>query len=394
MLACLVNPSNGYSQDRITHYASGDSNDWDRLPEWNPATERVQASEIDAPGGAAATGLSKAAAPLALPSSIASLDDPVLLALGKAAFSRYPTQPAQYLAGALASRAAAAPYGVWVDGTYGVTGLVRTQLPDGSTGLAVTCSSCHASPGVSGAIVPGRPNAALDVGAARLAAAGIVSDPASPNPLALWGPGREDVTTSAGTEPARIPDLRPVRYLTYLQQDASVRVRSIVTLAIRIETLIITSNSDAVRPPRMVTLGLAVYLDSLAASLPSLDSATAASPAGAMIFATQCSSCHASPGLSGPPVPLVVVGTDPTLGLSASRGTGDYRVPSLHGVGTRGPLLHDGTLPSVDAMFDPARVTSSFTGRLHGSGAVSGHIYGLTLSDTDRQALLALLHAL
>jgi hypothetical protein len=71
-----------------------------------------------------------------------------------------------------------------------------------------------------------------------------------------------------------------------------------------------------------------------------------------------------------------------------------YRVPSLHGVGTRGPLLHDGTLPSVDAMFDPARLTDAFAQKLHGSGAVAGHVYGLGLSDQQRQDLISYLHAL
>jgi hypothetical protein len=82
------------------------------------------------------------------------------------------------------------------------------------------------------------------------------------------------------------------------------------------------------------------------------------------------------------------------LGESAVRGTGTYRVPSLHGVGTRGPLLHDGTVPDLDAMFDPARLTPAFTGKLHGSGAIQGHPFGLDLSDADRAALVAYLKAL
>ena len=59
----LVNPNNGYSQLRLSHYASGDANDWDRLPEWNPATEPIQAAELDAPGGASTTSLSERATP-------------------------------------------------------------------------------------------------------------------------------------------------------------------------------------------------------------------------------------------------------------------------------------------------------------------------------------------
>jgi hypothetical protein len=91
---------------------------------------------------------------------------------------------------------------------------------------------------------------------------------------------------------------------------------------------------------------------------------------------------------------LATIGTDPWLGESPDRGTGAYRVPSLHGVGSRGPLLHDGTVPSVAAMLDPTRPTAAFTGRLHGPGAVPGHLYGLELAPADRAALVAYVEAL
>jgi hypothetical protein len=93
-------------------------------------------------------------------------------------------------------------------------------------------------------------------------------------------------------------------------------------------------------------------------------------------------------------VSLSTIGTDPTLGSSADRGTGMYRVPSLHGVASRGPLLHDGTLPSVDAMFDPARLDADFPDVLHRAAPIEGHAFGLDLGPADRQALLTFLHAL
>jgi hypothetical protein len=140
-----------------------------------------------------------------------------------------------------------------------------------------------------------------------------------------------------------------------------------------------------------VSLALAAYLTSLGDSLPSVEDAADESPRGAQVFAAECASCHVPPELTGAPVALATVGTDQTLGLSADRGTGTYRVPSLHGVGSRGPLLHDGTLPSLEAMFDPARTTAAFTGRLHGAGAVPGHVFGLDLASGDRASLLAYL---
>jgi cytochrome c5 len=391
LIASLVNPNNGYSRLRLAHYATGDAADWDRLPEWNPPAEPIAAEEIDQPGGASPVALSERAAPLPLPASVSGEDDPALVALGRAAFERYPMQLAPYLVVALASRAAAARYGLWVDAGAGVGGLVRARMADGSGALAITCSTCHAAPLPGGGVASGLPNAALDVGAAMLDARG---EPAAlpTDPLAAWGAGRLDVTTTTGLEPARIPDLRPARWLTYLQQDATVRARGATGLAIRIETLIITSHQAALRPPRMVALALAAYLRTLAGALPAV--AAAASPHGADLFEATCAGCHAPPGFTGEPVALALIGTDPILGLSADRGTGCYRVPSLLGVGSRGPLLHDGTVPSIDALFDPARLTDGFTQRLHGSGPVLGHPFGVDLPDDDRQALIAYLHTL
>jgi mono/diheme cytochrome c family protein len=400
LTASLVNPSNEYSQLRLAHYATNDANDWDRLPEWNPDVEAIATTELDAPGGATLS-ISDAAHALALPDTVTSENDPALLALGEAAFRSYPVQLAPYFSTALKSRAAATGVGLWLDDARGVGGLVRARMADGSVQIAVTCATCHGSPGAvaaaplgagGGGIVDGLPNAQLDVGAAMLAAGPV--DPSTAANIAAWGPGRLDVTTTAGTEPVRISDLRPVRFLTYLQQDATVEKRDLTALAIRIETLAITSSGLVVRPPRVVALALAAYVSSLADRLPDSSAAQAASPQGEQVFQASCTMCHTTPAFTGAPVPLDVVGTDPTLGLSPSRGTGFYRVPSLHGVGSRGPLLHDGTVPSVSAMFDPSRPTPAFQGRLHGSGAVEGHPFGLALSDADRAALIAYLEAL
>jgi mono/diheme cytochrome c family protein len=393
LVASLVDPANGYSALRLAHYDSGDAVDWSRLPEWNPAVETIAATELDAPAGASADVMSASAAPLSLP-SVTSADDPALLALGEAAFARYPAQLASYFSVGLASREASTRYGLWVDDVRGVGGLVRARMADGTVALAMTCSTCHSKRARDGAWSAGLPNADLDVGSAMLTADGALLDPKFASAAALWGPGRLDVTTSTGTEPARIPDLRPVRWLTYLQQDATLRNHDLPALAIRIETLIITSNEQAVRPPRIVALALAAYVSSLADTLPSEESAATSSPHGAALFASQCTSCHGRPALTGEPVPLATIGTDPVLGMSPDRGTGRYRVPSLHGVGTRGPLLHDGTVAGVGAMFDPTRLDASYTERLHGTGAVLGHPFALDLSPADRASLIAYLGAL
>ena len=354
----------------------------------------MAASELDAPGGASTSALSPRAEPLAIAVSPSSEDDAALVELGSVAFRRYPVQLAPYLRVALVSRNAARKYGLWIDGARGVGGLVRARMADGSGAIALTCSTCHSSASGDAGLADGISNDALNLGAATLYAARGPVDPAVATAFASWGPGRVDVSSPKGKEPARIADVRPVAWLGYLQQDATVKQNNLTSLAVRIETLITTSQSEAVRPPRVVALALAAYIRSLGKNLPLEGDAAARSPAGKAVFEAHCARCHATSALTGPPVSLRVVGTDPTLGLSPDRGTGNYRVPTLHGVGSRGPLLHDGTVPSIDAMFDPRRVEPGYSGGLHGSGPIAGHRFGLDLDESSRAALVEYLRAL
>ncbi len=195
-----------------------------------------------------------------------------------------------------------------------------------------------------------------------------------------------DVTTDDGREPVAIPDLRAVREQSHLQRSGAVRRRSLSALAIRIETLLITSHREAVRPPREVALGLALYLDSLADSLPS----PRVDHPGAAVFAARCGRCHSPPTWGGGLVPAWEVGTDPTLARSATRGTGSYRVPSLRGVGARRWLLHDGSVEGLDALLDPARLSDGYRGA-RGAGAIPGHVFGTDLPAAERSALRAFL---
>ena len=379
LVASLVNPDNAYSALRLAHYASSDANDWERLTPWNPRVAPVGVDELDAP--ASPTTLPEDARALDLPDE-ATWDPSVdLTALGEEAFFRYPTQLAPPVT---IARASAERYGLWRDPARGAGGLVRAEVP-GGTVLALTCASCHADV-IDGRLVPGVPSARFDLG--RMIVDAGAPDAAQTASLLAWGPGRVDVTTADASLPERISDLRPTRWLTHLQYDATVRQRDVVALAIRIETLIITSHGQTLRPPRIVALALARYLWGLAESLP----APAAPPTE--VFTARCSGCHAGEGLTGAPRPLAEVGTDPTLGLSPDRGTGQYRVPSLRGVGLRPTLLHDGSLPDLTAMFDPARVGGDWTGGARGAGAVVGHTFGLDLSATERATLVAFVAAL
>jgi mono/diheme cytochrome c family protein len=388
MVASLVNPQNRYSQRRLAHYESGDAADWARLPEWNPRVAVVSARQLD---GAPLLGLLGADAERLVISDAAEQgDDAALVALGEAAFFRYPVQLENAVSAAASSRAALEEYGFWVDDARGAGGLVRVELEDGSRMLGFTCATCHAArrDDRSGLVV-GVGNDRLDLGRLMF----DVGRQQGPLPEAAahwltWGPGRLDVTTTDGGEPVRIGDLRPVRWLTHLHADASLRNRDLIALAIRIETLMITSGDETTRPPRAVALGLAAYVRTLADTLPAPASLAPAAARGRAVFQSACAECHEPPAFTGPPVPLDVVGTDPTIGVSLDRGTGTYRVPSLRGVSTRGALLHDASLPDLDAMFDPARVAPDFTqGRR--AGAVPGHAFGLGLDDAARSDLIA-----
>ncbi|HEX7663867.1 MAG TPA: hypothetical protein VF407_05130, partial [Polyangiaceae bacterium] len=268
--ASLVNPSNGYGALRLAHYDSGADGDWSRLPRSNPNV---------APLGLDGNPVGELAA-LDLASS----------SLGEDAFFRYPVEeiPDSY---------ATERVGFWNDATHGLGGLVHVRYDNGFEVTAMTCSTCHAR-SVAGKLVVGLGNAELDLG---------------------LGPGRLDVTTSDGSEPVQISDLRPVKLLTYLHHDANVKQNDETTLAIRIETLITTNHAQESRPPREVSLALAKYVWSLADTLPPIPP----SNDGAAVFSANCARCHdPASGFTGAPVALAEVGTDPKLGLSSERGTG------------------------------------------------------------------------
>jgi hypothetical protein len=379
----LVDPTNGYSSLRLAHYATGADGDWDALPAWNPRAASYPANALDA--APAAPALPADAQAFTLPDE-ATWDpaDPAtgpasLVALGEDAFFRY---PAQLAPGSLAplTRAAADRYGLWVDDARGVGGIVVAETDTGPA-LAFSCASCHADV-VGGRVVPGLPSAHVNLG--RMFADGGATDPIATNLLA-WGPGRNDVTTSDASLPERVSDLRPVRFVSHLQYDATVKQIDLVSLAVRVETLITTSHGQQNRPPRILALALAAYIWSLADSVPPT---TSAGTPGETLFAGTCAPCHAGPGLTSAPVALDVVGTDPRCGLSPDRGTGNYRVPSLRGAALRPTLFHDGTLTGLDELLDPARLDDGYTAGARGPGAVKGHVFGLGLTDVDRAALL------
>jgi mono/diheme cytochrome c family protein len=261
----------------------------------------------------------------------------------------------------------AGDYGVHrADGRLGDA--VWTELPADPAEPAVTCATCHGAVD-GGAFVAGKNAADLDVRRLAAAAGGL---PVAPEP------GLLDVTGDGVENPTAIADLRAVRSQVNLQRAATVR-NSLIALTIRTETLIITSLSEAARPPRKLAFALALYLWRLD-PLP-VRSPNSASKRGSAIFGERCAHCHRPPDFSGPAVALEVVGTDPLVGESPERTTGRYRVPSLRGVGDRRRLTATGAVEDLHDMLDPARKSA-------------GHVYGLDLGPDARADLLAYLETL
>lgn len=345
----LVVRDNGYAQTRLAHYTE---EGWGALPVWNPRTTPMR----DGEGGLGPVPASGDAAWTALDDAGTDWSEEALRDLGEKAFFAYPVQLAAGMRTALTAPDHA---GVWKrDGAYSA---VWAETKGSPPSPAFTCATCHSTL-EAGRVVPGKNNADLD-GAAIMGGF-------------TWGRGRVDVTADDSDNPVAITDLRPVRYQLNLHHAATLK-NDPVALAVRIETLIITANNRAVRPPRRVTAALAVYLLSLSAGAPPRET----SSEGARVFAKTCVRCHDNDGATGPAVSLASVGTDPRVGESAERGTGHYRVPSLRHVGDRRRMFASGDIDDVDALLDPNRT-------------VAGHRYGLDLPAGERAALLAYLKTL
>jgi mono/diheme cytochrome c family protein len=354
----LVNPDNGYSKLRLERYTE---DAWGALPEWNPRAATVKVGESHAPARS-----SDAWAALDLESVPWERD--ALVALGRAAFRDYPVQLATYLGAVIARPDSANEYGVEEDdGRLGDA--VWAELPADPAEPAVTCATCHGAV-ENGAFVAGKNAADLDV--RRLAVDANSGGPVAPEP------GLLDVTADGVENPTAIADLRAVRSQVNLQRAATVR-NGLIALTIRTETLIITSLSEVVRPPRKLAFALALYLWSLE-PVP-VRQPDSASKRGSAIFGERCASCHRPPDFSGPAVAFDVVGTDPLVGESPERTTGRYRVPSLRGIGDRRRLTATGAVEDLHDMLDPAR-------------SAPGHRYGLDLGSGDRADLTAYLETL
>jgi mono/diheme cytochrome c family protein len=231
--------------------------------------------------------------------------------------------------------------------------------------------------------------------------------------------------------PTKTPDLIGFKNRKYIDHTATHQHRGPGDL-IRYAALVTYSDTSDFGPHRMLTdeqrkvasrlpdealYALALYIYSLAPP-PSPYNSDARAAAGQKVFAREgCSGCHTPPLYTNNKLTLALgfdppkehsqfldilpesVKTDPGLALRTRKGTGYYKVPSLKGVWYRGRYLHDGSLTTLEEMFDPARlkddyVPSGFMPVGVKSRAVNGHEFGLKLKPEDRAALIAFLRTL
>jgi mono/diheme cytochrome c family protein len=138
---------------------------------------------------------------------------------------------------------------------------------------------------------------------------------------------------------------------------------------------------------------------------------------GEAVFASSgCARCHTPPLytnnkltlakgfdpsptlLENPDILRLSVETDPNLALKTRKGTGLYRVPTLRMVWLEHCFLHDGSIGTLEELFNPARLRPNFRSSNWNSvtpaHAVNGHPFGLNLSEPDRSALVAFLKTL
>jgi len=387
----FTNPSNAYSQLRLTSYGLA-TKGWDLLPEWSPRSDVMTRATAEA---AAAGAALPDPAPIWDGARPATME--AWIALGREVFFRYPLRKEVYVAWALARPDDAARVGVRAadDGTY--PGVVRFVDTRGATQIGMTCAMCHADVS-SGRVVVGQARRSFDYGALRLAyhaATGTSAPPDLARRMRTWGPGRADVTEDDDEDPVAIPDLWGLRHQTYLTQAGTIVHAGPASLAIRQETQLLTSNHKAIRPPRELAFALAMYLYALKPppAAPPVDRADAITR-GKALFGEHCAGCHTNAALGGDLVRAEAVDTDRALADGAARGTGKYRPPALVRVAFAAPYFHDGSVATLDDVLSPARLEPSFKGGFLGPGPVRGHRYGTDLAAEERAAIVAYLRAL
>lgn len=376
----LVSDGNDYAQKRLERYGVDEA--WGGLRDRDVVARPLHADDVARLQEGLEPELGAHPASSFVPDELPA-SDAAWIALGRRVFFEYPLRyDPTYTALAGLEDGTLADVGFLQDGDTWVGLAVFEE--GGRTRVGNTCAQCHASPDADG--FSGRlSNRAMDVGAARLRVMGLTPGDLPPElestatgDLDRLGPGRTDVLSDGAFNPYALPDFGGLADLPYLHHNANWHHRQVATLAVRCETLFITANSERTGMPRVLAWAFARYVRSLAAPEPlrAVDDADAFAAGEEVFEGAGCADCHAPPlYTSDREVEIDAIGTDPSAGLSVSRTTGLYRIPSLRGVGRTAPYLHHGAFDTLQEMFDPAREEP-------------GHEHGLDLSEGEREALI------
>jgi hypothetical protein len=231
--------------------------------------------------------------------------------------------------------------------------------------------------------------------------------------------------------PAKIPDLIGIKDRKYLDHTGTHLHRGIGDL-MRYAAQVTFAEMTDFGPYHMLSpetrrvqarlsdealYALALYLYSLKPP-PNPNPFNEKAQAGQKVFEREgCAACHTPPLFTNNKLTLargftlpkgkaasldvlpITVGTDPGLALMTRKGTGYYKVPSLKGVWYRGHYLHDGSVASLEEMFDPDRlrnthVPGGWTPVGARTYAIQGHEFGLKLNSMEREQLIAFLRTL
>ena len=245
-------------------------------------------------------------------------------------------------------------------------------------------------------------------------------------------PGVIERHGTSATHPPHVPSLIGIKDVKYLDATGLVRHRSLGDLmryvAANYGVDLVAHFGDFQPSTSFAAIGaqdgtrysdeqlyaLAMYLYSLKPP-PNPNRFDDSARRGQAIFQRQgCASCHTPPlytnnkltPATGFKVPedlrtidalmSVSVDSDPTLATQTRRGTGFYKVPSLRGVWYRNAFGHTGQADTLEEWFDAARLRADYEPKgFHlGPGPIKGHPFGLSLSTTDRQSLIAFLKTL
>ena len=191
--------------------------------------------------------------------------------------------------------------------------------------------------------------------------------------------------------PAKIPDLIGIKDRKYIDHTATHLNRGVGDL-MRYATLVSTAESTLFGPHNMLPadaegpkarrsdealFALSLYLQSLEPP-PNPNPVDENALLGAKIFQRErCAGCHVLPLYTNNKLTLaedfelpknrpatldvlpLSVRTSSGLVLKTRKGTGYYKAPSLKGVWYRGHCLHDGSVASLEEMFNPERITEA-----------------------------------